>query len=89
MCPDHERQKERTRYNRDSRKWYYTQQWKDLRHQVMVEQHYTCAECGHVELSLDIDHITPHRGNEALFWDRRNLAGLCHTCHARKTGRGQ
>ena len=90
MCPDHARQQERTRYNRDVRKWYYTERWKALRRQVMLDQHYTCAEpgCAHVELSLDIDHIEPHRGDPAKFWNRANLRGLCHSCHARKTGRG-
>lgn len=27
------------------------------------------------------DHITPHRGSEALFWDRSNLQCLCAACH--------
>lgn len=90
LCPVHALQKERTRYNRDVRKWYYTQRWKLLRQRVLLEQSHTCAEagCGHVNLSLDVDHVVPHRGNPALFWDRANLRGLCHACHARKTGRG-
>jgi len=27
------------------------------------------------------DHKTPHRGDEALFWDRQNLWCLCKGCH--------
>ncbi|WP_317617964.1 HNH endonuclease [Rhodobacter capsulatus] len=30
-----------------------------------------------------VDHITPHRGNKALFWDRYNWQALCKPCHDR------
>ena len=36
-----------------------------------------------------VDHITPHRGDMRLFWDRRNWQGLCRPCHSRKTRREQ
>jgi 5-methylcytosine-specific restriction endonuclease McrA len=29
-----------------------------------------------------VDHITPHRGDDRLFWDRENLQALCPTCHS-------
>lgn len=29
------------------------------------------------------DHKVPHRGDEALFWDRGNLQCLCAPCHNR------
>ena len=29
------------------------------------------------------DHKEPHRGDEALFWDDRNLQCLCKPCHDR------
>ena len=32
-----------------------------------------------------VDHITPHRGDKVLFWDRRNWKAMSHTCHSRKT----
>lgn len=89
MCPAHSLQKERTRYNRDVRKWYYTERWKQLRRLVIQAQHHACAECGHVELVLDVDHIEPHRGDPAKFWNVKNLQGLCASCHSRKTGKGQ
>lgn len=28
-----------------------------------------------------VDHITPHRGNAELFWDRNNWQSLCKQCH--------
>lgn len=27
------------------------------------------------------DHVTPHRGDAALFWDTTNLQSLCKLCH--------
>jgi len=32
-----------------------------------------------------VDHIVPHRGNQALFWDSSNWQCLCKPCHDRKT----
>jgi 5-methylcytosine-specific restriction endonuclease McrA len=29
-----------------------------------------------------VDHIQPHRGDQRLFWDRRNWQPLCRTCHS-------
>jgi len=28
-----------------------------------------------------VDHIIPHRGDHALFWDRSNWQPLCKLCH--------
>lgn len=32
-------------------------------------------------LGLVVDHITPHRGDQRLFWDRKNWQALCHDHH--------
>lgn len=32
-----------------------------------------------------VDHIVPHRGDKALFWDESNWQALCKRCHDRKT----
>jgi 5-methylcytosine-specific restriction protein A len=29
-----------------------------------------------------VDHRTPHRGDQKLFWDRKNWQGLCASCHS-------
>ncbi|WP_320109629.1 HNH endonuclease [Rhodopseudomonas sp. P2A-2r] len=29
-----------------------------------------------------VDHIIPHRGDRARFWDRTNWQPLCTHCHA-------
>jgi 5-methylcytosine-specific restriction enzyme A len=64
---------------------YKTQRWRRLRWQVLVEALFTCARCGvmlgEATSQLVADHIRPHRGDEALFWDRANLQCLCKACH--------
>lgn len=32
-----------------------------------------------------VDHIVPHRGDKALFWQRDNWQPLCKQCHDIKT----
>jgi 5-methylcytosine-specific restriction protein A len=34
-----------------------------------------------------VDHVVPHRGDAALFWDEVNWAALCKRCHDAKTAR--
>lgn len=34
-----------------------------------------------------VDHITPHGGDERLFWDEDNWQTLCAACHQEKTRR--
>lgn len=66
------------------RAWYKTARWGKLRWQVLAEAQFTCAMCGRIEgntSQLVADHITPHRGNEALFWDETQIQCLCKSCH--------
>ena len=62
------------------RAWYKTARWQKLRLQVLKRDNYTCQVTGVVLIgkypdpnSPVVDHIKPHRGNEALFWDLSNL----------------
>ena len=34
-----------------------------------------------VEAATVVDHIVPHKGDEARFHDLNNLQSLCATCH--------
>lgn len=68
------------------RKWYSTARWRALRKQVLEQSGFACARCGRVEgdtSQLVADHIEAHRGDAALFWDRRNLQCMCKRCHDR------
>lgn len=77
----------------ESAQWhwmYNTDTWRlDLRPtQLMLEPF--CRECakrGLRTLATDVDHVTPHRGDWAVFTDRSKLQSLCHRCHSAKTMR--
>ncbi|MEM4988818.1 HNH endonuclease signature motif containing protein [Collimonas sp. H4R21] len=62
---------------------YNTKRWYRLRwHQL--NDHPLCAmhqALGQVVEATVADHITPHRGDEALFFDEENLQSLCKPCH--------
>jgi 5-methylcytosine-specific restriction endonuclease McrA len=66
------------------RRWYKTARWQRLRWSVLVRAVFTCAACQRVEGNtalLVADHIEPHRGDEAKFWNEANLQCLCKACH--------
>lgn len=47
-------------------------------------RHPLCVMCqaeGRVEAATVVDHIKPHRGDQALFWDRDNWQSLCKRHH--------
>ena len=61
---------------------YHSRLWRDLRLAFLAE-HPCCALCG--APATIADHITPHRGNEELFFSWDNLQALCQSCHSAKT----
>ena len=68
------------------RAWYGTANWKALRWETLVRDRFTCrCGCGVMEpdtARLVADHIVPHRGDPALFWDPANLQTLrADPCH--------
>lgn len=82
------RSEHRSEAAKEWHKLYKLDIWvKDLRPSQLAAEPF-CRECAKVGLRVfaeEVDHITPHRGNMALFTDRRNLQSLCHSCHSRKT----
>lgn len=40
-----------------------------------------CQEAGLVVSATVVDHVTPHRGDQRLFWDEANHQALCTSCH--------
>jgi 5-methylcytosine-specific restriction endonuclease McrA len=66
------------------RKLYKTERWRKLRLRILLRDTFTCRICGRLEGNtalLVCDHIKPHRGIAALFWDEANLQCLCKPCH--------
>lgn len=64
------------------RRWYWTPQWRQTRTaQLMAEP--LCRLCqakGRIVPATVCDHIEPHKGDEARFWNGP-FQSLCETCH--------
>lgn len=61
----------------------YDARWERAR-AVFLRAHPLCRLCeqvGRTTVATVVDHIIPHRGDRDLFWDRKNWAPLCATCH--------
>lgn len=57
----------------------YTYQWRKAS-KAFLAMHSHC-QCG-LKATL-VDHITPHKGDNELFWDQSNWQPLCTTCHSK------
>lgn len=40
-----------------------------------------CGASGRLTVATVVDHVTPHKGDQALFWDPVNWQSLCKRCH--------
>lgn len=56
----------------------YNHAWRVARVEFL-KIHPVCRMCG--KPAAVVDHITPHRGDDRLFWDRMNWQPLCVSCH--------
>lgn len=77
--------KEKPRESSTARGYGY--KWQQARAGFLA-RHPLCIKCqarGLVVVATDVDHIEPHKGDMALFWDRSNWQALCGPCHSTKT----
>lgn len=61
----------------------YDSRWRKAR-ATYLAHHPLCRMCeqqGRVTAATVVDHITPHRGDSALFWDTDNWQQLCKPHH--------
>ena len=58
----------------------YTRSW-DRERAIYLKANPSCRRCN--ARATVVDHIQPHKGNDALFWNRANWQPLCATCHNR------
>ena len=76
---------ERGKYSRSNA--YNNSRWRKVR-QAQISKAPLCQRClsfDLVTIATDADHQTPHRGNNKLMWDSKNLQSLCRSCHSWKT----
>ena len=75
-------------YTRSATSRGYSSKWRRLR-RIYLESHPLCVLCqakGIYKKATVVDHVIPHRGDPALFWDQNNWQALCKPCHDSKTG---
>lgn len=89
-CGDHAAQANsyiREKPRETSTKRGYGYKWQRARAGFLAK-HPLCLHCqskGRVVVATDVDHITPHKGDMTVFWDRSNWQALCAPCHSAKT----
>lgn len=69
----------------------YTHKW-SVASKAWLAEHPWCEDCLKNDTytpATEVHHKKKHRGNAALFWDKNNWMGLCHSCHSVRTGRGE
>ena len=67
----------------------YGAKWRTAR-EVFLSSHKLCVICAKSDKRVTatvVDHIKPHKGNDNLFWSRRNWQALCASCHNSKTAK--
>ncbi len=65
------------------RRLYRTARWQRIR-EAKLSQEPLCRYCLRqeiVEAATVCDHIDPHKGDEAKFFDPDNVQSLCARCH--------
>lgn len=64
--------------------WYKKPEWKRLRIWQLKREPVCrfCQKAGQVTEANTVDHIMPHKGDMAKFFDRSNLQSLCKECHS-------
>lgn len=83
FCQRHRHQHERT----SAAQRGYNSRWVKAR-KLFLQEHPLCVRCqeqGKLTQATVVDHITPHRGDNKLFWDKSNWQPLCKRCHDKKT----
>jgi len=90
-CPRHKKaihqQYDRERGSAASRG--YGRRWQKAS-KMFLARHPLCALCARkdppvIRAATLVDHIKPHRGDMALFWDENNWQPSCDECHNIKT----
>ena len=64
----------------------YSHAW-DVASKAHLRAHPLCYYCGilgRVVAAQCVDHATPHKGDETLFWDEANWRSACLSCNNSK-----
>lgn len=81
----------RDRCRKNSRQRGYDRQWEKFREHYL-RSHPLCVDCekqGQYTPAKEVHHIKKLRDYPMLKYNEDNLMGLCHTCHCKRTARGE
>jgi len=88
FCDAHQKAYNQKRYaNRHAHQKLYDYKWQKAR-DYYLSKHPFCRQCEHdgmTTAATEVDHIDPHKGDPAIFWNKDNWQALCKPCHSRKT----
>lgn len=89
FCPRHKKQdRKRTDEQRGTASQRgYNSRWRKAR-KTFLSRNPLCKHCnseGRLTPATIVDHITPHKGNQTLFWNKYNWQPLCKRHHDIKT----
>lgn len=84
-CDLHRKQTERQYDDRrgSSAERGYNHRWRKAR-ETFLRRSPLCVRCAERDMTVAatvVDHIVPHKGDSALFWDSSNWQALCKPCH--------
>lgn len=88
-CDEHrrERKREYDRQRGTAAERGYGSRWQKARKRYL-RRNPLCVKCLEDDVTREatvVDHITPHKGDCDLFWDRSNWQALCKPHHDRAT----
>ena len=69
--------------NRKPWRKLYGRRWREARALHLAREPLCrfCLKKGATVVARVVDHIAPHRGDQALFWQQSNWQSLCFACH--------
>lgn len=84
---DRHREYDRTKRDREAKRFYDSTAWKRLRIIVLQRDNYLCQQCllnRKITPAEHVDHIKPMREHPELRLDPENLRSLCQPCHSKR-----
>jgi len=84
LAADQERKARHDQHRPTARQRGYDTKW-DKARAAYLKAHPSCVMCG--AAASVVDHIQPHKGNNALFWKSANWQALCTPCHSSRKQR--
>lgn len=90
VCPTCSRAKDKARPNSNLRRFYFTARWRRARDRQLADYPscYDHEERGQLEPATDVHHKRKPQ-TELEFFDPSFFGSLCHSCHSKRTARGE